>query len=386
MLISTPYYRTLAPTNVIGCDDEPDFTYGPYDLFCMETRLYPIVYRMFGRDVEIIFKGVHQNNRMEIKIHLVKITTITTGPIPNEDIDISEEQKIILDRAVSRIVTDNLGYCLIDRNELYISARRNYPRTWFNEVVGYIQISSEYNPFIRTEGIYLTFNPVADFKTAYNDVVKTLLDTLDQFYKDGVVYGAGNIAIPWKLERLDYEEVRPKLYQPTWADKRFGAHLAEFIQAKINGDPYIRLKVSDNLVKRHYISSSLSQEGITMIFEGSHIKIPVDNLDDAQYVASLVVSSQRVAEGKVVTYATNRLSWVYLYIDAANELLDSPGCTGYQTSDTEKPFMFSCLIDRNVSIATVLNELEQMVWGRLKEIAGKKEGSPHDTVISQYTS
>ena len=110
MLISTPYYRTLAPINAIGCDDEPDFTYGPYDLFCMGTRLYPVVYRMFGRDVEIIFKGVHQNNRMEIKIHLVKITEIVTGPIPNEDVIINERQKILLDQAVSKIVTDRIPF------------------------------------------------------------------------------------------------------------------------------------------------------------------------------------------------------------------------------------------------------------------------------------
>jgi hypothetical protein len=92
MLISTPYYRTLAPTNPLGCNDEPDVTYEPYDLFCMNTRLYPTVYKLFGRDVEIVYQDVHENNRMNVKIQLVRITTITTGVIPNDPVDISEDQ------------------------------------------------------------------------------------------------------------------------------------------------------------------------------------------------------------------------------------------------------------------------------------------------------
>ena len=74
VLIDTPYYRTLAQIHSSGCDDEPDFMYSSYNLFCMNSRLYPKVYDMYGRDVEIIYEGVHENNRMAIKIKLVKIT------------------------------------------------------------------------------------------------------------------------------------------------------------------------------------------------------------------------------------------------------------------------------------------------------------------------
>lgn len=371
MLFSTPYYRTLSPTNTIGCDMEPDFTYGPYDIFCMETRIYATVYSLFGRDSQIIFKGVHQNNRMEIKVQVVKITDIVTTPIPNEVIEMSDNQRSIMERAVNKSVTDNLGYCLINRNELYIASGKCYPKSWFNSVLGYIQISSEYNPFIRAEGIYLTFNPISDFKTAYNEVVETLLDTLDTYYRDGVVYGAGNIAVPWKLERLDNEEVRAKLFQPTWQDKRFAPYLVEFLQNKINGDPYIRIEISDNMVERHFISSALSQEGITMVMEGSYVKIPANNLDDAQYISSVVLSAQNRAEGKVATFTTNQLPIIYMYIEAANKLLDNPDCTAYQTSDPQKPYTFSCLIDRNLSIVSVIEEIRYMVLTKLAE--GNKE-------------
>jgi hypothetical protein len=174
------------------------------------------------------------------------------------------------------------------------------------------------------------------------------------------------------LERLDYEEVRPKLYKPTWTDQRFAPLPVEFLLGKIQKDPYIRIKVSDNLVSRHKIAQTLSEEGINMIYSGNYIKIPVNNLDDAQYVTSTVMSALDTAEGKVATYAVNRIEWVHMYIDAANKLLDNPDCTGYQTSDPEKPYIFSCLVDRNISISSVLSELKTMVLIKLAESGVKK--------------
>ena len=64
MLISTPYFRTLTSTHTLGCDETADSTYGPYDLFCLETRLYPIIYQIFNRDVGIIFRSVYENDRI----------------------------------------------------------------------------------------------------------------------------------------------------------------------------------------------------------------------------------------------------------------------------------------------------------------------------------
>ena len=387
MSIPTPYYRTLAPTHSLGCDDQPDFMYGPYDIFCMETRLYPTVYKLYDRDIELIFKRVHKNNRMEINIDLVEITDTSIEPTPNKKIHISDENRKILETAVDKIVTENVDYCLIDKNELYLSLpNRNYPQSWLNTILGYIPIPTEYNPFVKQEGIYLSFNPGSDYKTAYNEVVKSILDTMDTYYQNGVVYKAGNIAERWKLERLDYEEVKSRLYQPMWSDKRFAPFPVDFLLERIRGDPYIRIKVSDNLVRRHYISKILHEKEITnFIFEVSYIKIPVDNIDDAQYVTALVVSGQDGSVGKVVIYATNRLSWVYLFIEAAKEILDNPDCTEYRISSVERPYIFSCMVDRNTPSDTFLELLRETALKRLNDIKhGKKdETSLHDIVTYQ---
>jgi len=361
MLISTPYYRTLGERHLIGCDDEPDFMYGPYDIFCMKTRLYPTVYELYNRDIEIIFRGVHRNNRMEIKIELVEITTITAGPISNKTLNISEKNYKILTDAVNKIVTENSDYCLINKHELYLSSGKYYPKYWFDTILGYIQLPTEYNPFIQPEGIYLSFNRDSDYITAYNEVVKILLDTVDKYYNEGVVYKAGNISEKWKLERLDYEEVQARLFKPMWEDKRFAPYLVDFLIDKIRGDPYIKIKVSDNLVKRHWIAKILTLEGVAFVFDGFYVKVLVDNLEDAQSIVSAVLEAQHMASGKVIIYAINRPEWIDLYIKAANKLFGDVDCLGYQVSTVERPYIFSCVVNINTPSDKLLLTLRELV-------------------------
>jgi len=361
-MLSTPYYRLLTETHVLGDDEEPDQNYGPYDFFCMETRLYPIIYSVLNRDTVIQFKSVLENGRMAIKIYLVEIQNAKGyEPVPNKDVVLTKRQETVLNNAVSNILSKTPKYCLINTKELYIASRKEYPRGWFETVLGYVPLGSEYNPFIREEGIYLSFNPHSDYKTAYNEVCKNILDTLESYYREGVVYGASNIAVPWRLERLDHEEVRSQLYRPLWSDRRFAPNPVEFLLGKIKGNKFIEIEVSDNLTKRHFIASALSQEKISMIFSGKHIRIPANSLDSAQYLTALVKRSEGIAEGKALTHSVNRLDLVYKYIDAANKLLGNPDCTGYQDSDPYKPYVFSCLIPLNLSINAVLNQLTNMV-------------------------
>ena len=347
-MLTTPYYRTLAPTNKLGCDDEPDFNYGPYDIFCMESRLYPIVSSLFNDDVDLVFKTINGNNRMDLVVTVPSV----------DNIEFLQDQ-------LDKIITTDPGYCLIDQNELYLSSSRKYPRDWFNLMLSYVPVPTEYNPYVRSNGIYISFNPLSDFNTAYNDVCTDILKTLDRYYKEGVVFGAADISVPWKLERLDMDEVVPKLYKPLWSDKRFAPHIVEFLMGKIQNDPYIYIDVSDNLVVRFNIALALSRENIRMIFDGSRVKIPVSNLDDAQYITSLVKSSEKTASGKVITYGINKLSLVHLYIDAANDLLSNPGCTGYQVTDPYNPYVFSCLIGPELSTTRFLNKLHEIVWKML---------------------
>lgn len=363
MLISTPYYRSLTLPAKIGCVDLPDANYGPYDLFCLNTRLYPIVYSMFGRDVEIILRSVYENDRMELKVNITGIKQ------DQENRDLSS-----VNDAVNKILSEHMGYCLIDKYELYLSSGKKYPKDWFYSVIPFVDLPTEYNPFISSNGIYLAFNPFSEYNIAYNQVVKTLLDTIQKYYREGVVYGAGNIAEQWKLEQMDKYEVRGKLYRPMWEDKRFGSPV-EFLLGKIQGDPYIRINISDNLVKRHYVASKLNAIGISMIFDGKYVKTFAKNIDEAQFIAALIQSANKTegTEGnknknkntenkQAIVYYSNKLSLIYLYMEAAKELFNgNSDITLYQISNIERPYVFSCIVDSFTSGTSILEKLREMV-------------------------
>lgn len=370
--METPYYRSLTPIHASGCDDLPDSNYGPYDLFCLRTRLYPIVYQMFGRDVEIVFRSEHKNSRMELKIDIVYIREVSelTGPETNPSIIMNDNDKQIIERSIKTIVSKHISYCLIDKKELYLSAGlsplgNNYPKDWFYNVLGYIEIPTEYNPFLQQNGIYLTFNEKSDYIRAYNDVVNHILKTIEKYYKEGVVYGAGNIAEKWKLERMDYEEVVGKLYKPVWTDKRLSHYPVDFLLGKISGDTSVRVDINDTLSSRHNIAKVLNKNKISFVFDGSTVVFNVDNLDDAQYILALITSANIDTNEKVIAYSSVNASVIHLYMKEAKELLENSNCLGYQTTSIDRPYVFSCIV-KNVNGDRLLERIGDNVIKKIK--------------------
>ena len=366
MLLSTPYYRTLTSNNLFGYEDRGEFTYTPYNVFCLETRLSPFVYELLGEDINLIFKTINENNRMALKVEIVKmVDTIRVGePVPDPELEISPELKHKIQNKVDEIVTDKINYCLISLNNLYKITEHKYPKGWFRSVAGYIPLPDEYNPFFRPEGIYLIFNPKSDYKTEYNRLVTVMVDTIENYWRDGVVYGADSISVPWKLERLDLTTITPRLFQAMWKDSRFAPDLVGFLLDKISGNPYIQVKVSDNLTRRHEVAKVLNKAGIPSIFIGNKVSVPADDLDEAQYICSLIKEAESKASGKTATYAVNSSDQLQDYVAAAQVLLNKPDVAGYQVSDPEKPFMFSCKVGLDVSIRSFINALRDMVGER----------------------
>jgi len=365
-MLSTPYYRTLTSNNLFDYDDRGEFTYSPYNIFCLETRLSPFFYQLLGNNINIVFKTVNENNRMALKVGIEKITDVTHigEPVADLDLEISEADQIKLQEKVDQIVTKDIKYCLISLDSLYKIAERRYPKGWFRSVAGYIPLPDEYNPFFRPEGIYLIFNPDSDYKTEYNRLVSVMVNTLEQYWEDGVVYGAESISVPWKLERLDLTTITPRLYRSMWKDGRFATDLVPFLLDKIGGNPYVQIRVSDNLTRRHEIAKVLNKAGIPSIFIGGKVSVLADDLDEAQYISSLITEAESRAVGKTATYVVNSSDQLQDYVAASQVLLKDGDVTGYQISDPEKPFMFSCKVGLDISISSFINALRDMVGER----------------------
>lgn len=390
-MLSTPFYRTLVKRHSIGCDDEPDFTYGPYDIFCMETRLYPVVYDMLGRDVELIFKTVSEDDRMNLKIFINRV--VANDPLKdpmfstNQILDIDEELLSELQRELDRILGEYKGYCVIDKHELYLSSNKHYSESWFFSVLDMVEISTEYNPFIKYNAIYLAFNPMGDYKSAYNMVISDILKTVDKYYEVGVVYRGNDIAEKWNLVPLDYSEEDPRYYSAVWSDKRFAPNITDFLISKLHGDPYIRIKVSDNLIIRHNISTILSENNIGFVFENDYIKLVVDNLEHAQYLTALVMSGYKYNKSgdKIVTYGSDRLAEVYLYQDIVSKTSPKLKTTVYRTDNIDKPYRFSLLLTNDMSSDMVFSLLNQYKEKELEKISlDHNSNEPYKILEKEY--
>lgn len=363
-MLSTPYYRTLTINHALGCDDLPTSNYVSYDIFCLETRLYPTVYKLLNRNVQLVFKTINMNNRMELKIFLESSDSSNTNKLSNtnEISDISNEIIKQLQSETDKILSTYIGYSVIDCNELLISSRVRYPSGWFHSILRYLNISSEYQPFYKDNGIYLAFNPYSDYITAYNKISQTILKTIEEYYRDGVVFGAEKITEKWYLERLDVSEVVGKLFKPLWKDKRIAPYPVEFLLDRIKEIPDIRIDISKNLVKRHNIASRLSLLGVSLIFEENCVRITVDNLDDAQYYTAVIHSIENTTVGRVVTESFGSMDQVKLYVNVAIKLFSNANVVGYQTSNIDKPYVFSYLIPSNSLEQGVLEKIKEVIY------------------------
>ena len=346
MALVTPYYRSLTIIPAEGCADQSTPSYTPYDIFCLQSRLYPLIYQMLGRDVMILFEDEHLNERMELTLRLVRMDNSSIDN-PERIIKLKKKQQKILNEAINRITAEHMGYCLIDKQELLLSVGRRYPTSWFYTMMEYVILPIEYNPFLSSTsysgsgGIYLAFNPESDYKTAYNSVCQLLLNTIAQYYEEGVVFRPFSIIDSWSLEAVDGQT--NQLYRPTWQDDRFAPNPVEFLLKKIQGDPYIRLPISSNLVTRHYIASILNEYEIAVIFEGDYARIQVNSLEEAQKIASLVTSVTGLGSNQKVV-VRNLAGQVE---SVMNNIPAEINCISYQTSNIEKPYTVSCLVDLN---------------------------------------
>ena len=397
------FYRLLPQMHSEGCDDEPEFHYNSFDIFVLETRLYPLIYKLLpNKNLQIYLMGKYDEGRNKMVLHLeIEELVYSTNPnIPNEKVTLTPYQTREIKKKIAEITSENVGYALIDINELYENSEKEYSKSWMYSVLPYVGLNTEYNPFIRSEGIYLTFNPLSDYLTAYRDVCDYILYKLDEFYHNGVVVlndvldniFKETLIQNWKLEPLDVNENIQQLYQPTWTDFRFARNITDFMMEKISGDPYIRFNISDNYVVRHFIAKLFQENNKGLSIEGSVLKTVSTNIDEALNISALVEAGEGLAKGRVVIMMVPRLSYIYLFNDYAmkkyEDNKDILNTVSYMTNDKE-PYTFSILLPENeyTPDEELRKEFYNFALDRLIEtskIVKLKNKSPHDIIEEEY--
>ena len=385
--ILTEYYRTMPKLEPLGCNEEAKFKFRNYDIFMIETRVYPYIYELIGKDVEIIFRGIHQKDKMMIYMEFKSIVNTADPYIMNPPLLLSNDIIQKIKNKINKVTSEYIDSCLIDINQLYMSGSKKYSFSWMQSVLPYVPLTSEYNPFIRPEGIYLEFNPLSDYITAYREVTIHISKTLEDYYNKGIVYGGQKIADDWKLVRVDTEEALPGLYQPVWVDNRFAKDIVNFLLLKISGDPYVRYPLPDNLVNRHFIIKTLQNNDIDSIIEGSMLKVSSNTLSKAQKIASLITYGLSLSSGKVLILSVDRMSWIHLFKQISNELKLYDHVV-YEQSSIEDKYIFSCIIPETYSVEALMDVFRTKSLTRLIDLSKIKKTrniSPHDLIEKEFS-
>jgi hypothetical protein len=426
-MIRLDYYRLLPDTQYIGVVDEPDIDchFSPYSIFVLETRLYPLIYKLFPKipiDILVLTRYESDKNRMQAYLNIKKLENTTDAGIENAFVDLTDLQREIILSKINEINSYEPNYALIDVEELYKSMpiinNMCIPFSYFATMLQYTGIDSSYNPFIRPEGIYCTFNPNSEYKKAYNEVCKFLVSRISEFYSRGAIVFSNlnstnskdELIKNWHLVPIDdeedtlqqqKEEMVKTIFEPLWTDERFAKNKVDFLTLKLQGDPYISLKVPDNFVKRHGIASMLQKYKYSFVFEGSYLKAEAKILHEAYSIASLVEYGMNMKTGsrKVMVLAASRLSEVYLYFEYANKKFGkNNNSMTYMVSNNENPYIFSCLLPNSemtkqtsssfVDLDDLRLSFRDYAVSRLTEVSKVskfKNMSPHSIIEQEYS-
>lgn len=417
-MIRLDYYRLLPDTQYIGVVEEPDndchFT--PYSVFVLETRLYPLIYKLFPEiplEILVLTRYESDKNRMQAYLNIKKVEN-TTDPGISTYVNLTDTQKEIILSKINEINSYEPNYALIDVEELYNSMptinNMCIPFSYFATMLQYTGIDSSYNPFIRPEGIYCTFNPNSEYNIAYNEVCKFLVSRISEFYSRGAIVFSNlnstnfkdELIKNWHLVAIDDEEMVKTIFEPLWTDERFAKNKVDFLTLKLQGDPYISLKVPDNFVKRHGIASMLQKYKYSFIFEGSYLKAEAKNLHEAYSITSLVeygMHGSKNGSRKVMVLAASRLSEIYLYFEYANKKFGkNNNSITYIVNNNENPYIFSCLLltsEMTKQTSSSFVDLDDLrlsfrdyAVSRLTEVSKVskfKNMSPHSIIEQEYS-
>lgn len=374
-MILTPYFSTIIQQKYNECVEEPDYNYTAYNIFCLKTRLYPIIHKLFDKQVDILIDtyvdpslsyNYDDHTRLEfsniapskifIIIKLVRYQSVKETN-KNElnlsdstiEIELTPHQHEYIQSQVNLITSKDVDACLLISTNIELLDEFGYKisNEWLTSMLPYIQINQLLHPFVNEYGLHVVLTRYVTGKKPM-----TYLERYYLLLQSGVrqlqkMYMSGYIIIPptvrkeqiidnWDLEPVDNDGL---LYRPRWFDLRFTRGLGgmvPFLQSRLRGDKYVDIEVSENLVRRHFIAKQLRERDVQFEFINSFVRCNITNITDARILSSIIINAQSQAHG-----------FVDIRIYPSEQLRENgeegKDCVEYQSNDPLRPYTISCL-------------------------------------------
>ena len=355
-MLKTTFFTRDIPEDYGG--PIPNGNYEPYDLFCLSTRLYPLVHKVLGADVKISYDTVTSDEVPEVATSDVRhylYIKLSDGGKPLETL--REKDISLLEAAIVRITSEADRRCLVFSVDSLVFDKhgRRISNTWIKSMIQYVAVPFQYDPILTNEGMTVTL-PVADIKFGqfhilYSKLSKNIISVLVSMYHDGYI----SVQDPTLIKNWDLSLVpdTDDLYHPSWTNT-FG-DLQVFLRRAFAG--YFQISVGDNKVVRHAISEQLD----SVRFLGCNLIVKVSKLSEVRNAVVVVRRAINLATGRVLLLTYKRLVWEDIFREAAQRLFPESPVTVYKEDDI---YVFSCLrpvtepsIDEQLALRETVNTI-----------------------------
>lgn len=234
-MLSTPYYQTIVNISPTQCGNQSSSNFTHYQLFCLITQAETFLAER-GRSQDLLCVSVEEEGRMALRLK----STLEGG-----DVKTAQER-------VNEIISERPFFCVLYSSRL----ESQFPQSWVREVLPYLPVPADLNPFVFEDSIYANLSLSDNFRALYDTLVVYLKRKLKEWYAWGYVTGARDIASKWNLITVDFDK---SLYVPSWNDPRFAPNMAEFLRGRIRGEEGITLTLPSSLPILHNVALVLEE-------------------------------------------------------------------------------------------------------------------------------
>jgi hypothetical protein len=385
-IVWTPFYRTIPDVKTTGWVDEPDFNYTSYDIFVLNTKLSYWLKHNFGPKLSISYPSARGR---EGKSNSMYITVVPTKG--GEVYDMSSDQVESLQHIVDEITTSSRTAVLLMSIDSYptedpFGDSVIIPSDWLRSIYPYVGLSPDVNPHMSEMGIMVELESYIDFSSVYFDLVIQVIERVKNLYFQGYIVNPDpDIIEKWGLISLNADdsedngmntETKNKIYKTSWKDSRITSKyggMYGFLMSRQQGEKTIDLFIGYKSLAKHNLAKYLLNYDISGVFSNQHVSVHVDNIADAQAIASNIDIYANEGSGYILQMTSSRPSWILLYSSIA-EKMGYDDTVGYLSTDESRPYVFSCLVPYETNIQEVTKNINMTATEMISRL--EDEGNP----------
>lgn len=358
----TNFYNNIPKVDFIENVEEPDYNYDNYAFLSLKSYLSAWIHKNWDENIYITFPG-RKKSKIPNKSYLIINPMIDGDNLIMNDNMIEELQTVV----------DNIpnfkSVLLYTDEQIILDSGILIPKQWIRELLPYVYINPELNPYVNELGLFVQMGNYPDFTELLQKLSYNLVNQLKTMYLNGYIYRPPSQII--KDWNLNTHNVHKDVYYPSWTDNRItytSGGKYNFIFDRINGKKTIDYLVGNDNVVKHALSLLVSPSRsfhhipeITYIDE--YARIEVDNLVEAQKIASIIKYVDRVASGTVLIKYVTSMDDVKIYKeigDVNQDVLKYDSIAVYKSSDIQKPYLVSFLFPYNLHIN--LRQTSELLW------------------------